>query len=122
MSIRENAVPKSLEVQRTKAKMLPGANDSTRRRRSRIFSSTERPNRMRFSMRFSSQRSSTSVASFMNRSVLWKLAHCADSRSRQRLVADLDDTARQNKRIVVGGYPQRSEWRGPLEEIRRISG
>ena len=37
MSMRETTVPKSLAAQRTKAKMLPGAKLTIRRRRSRIF-------------------------------------------------------------------------------------
>jgi hypothetical protein len=41
---------------------------------------------------------------------------------RQRVVAVVDSEARQNRRMVVGGCPQPREWRGPLEEIRRISG
>ena len=61
--MRDRTVPKSLDVQRTNAKMLPGANDRTRRLRSRTFSETGRPNRTRFSMRFSSHRSSTVVRS-----------------------------------------------------------
>ncbi|MGY3371816.1 hypothetical protein ACVWZL_008941 [Bradyrhizobium sp. GM2.4] len=68
MSIREMTVPKSLDVQRTKAKMLPGANDSTRRWRSIFRSSMMRPNRMRFSIRFSSHSSSTSVRAACRRS------------------------------------------------------
>ena len=36
MSMRETIVPKSFDIQRTNAKMLPGANDRTRLRRSRI--------------------------------------------------------------------------------------
>src|SRR4051812_39205849 len=61
MSMRDWTVPKSLDVQRTKAKMLPGAKDRTRRLRSTIFSETGRPNRTRFSMRFSSHKISTVV-------------------------------------------------------------
>ena len=65
MSMRETTVPKSFDIQRTNAKMLPGANDRTRRRRSRIRSSAARPKRIRFSMRFSSHSSSTCVRSLM---------------------------------------------------------
>ena len=36
--MRDRTVPKSLDVQRTNAKMLPGAKDRTRRLRSTIFS------------------------------------------------------------------------------------
>src|SRR6266478_8047208 len=57
-------VPKSLDAQRTNAHMEPGANERTRRRRSMICSATARPNRTRFSMRFSSHKSSTVVRSF----------------------------------------------------------
>jgi hypothetical protein len=40
ISTRDKTVPKSFDVQRTKAKMLPGAKDRTRRLRSRICSET----------------------------------------------------------------------------------
>jgi hypothetical protein len=43
--------------------MLPGANERMRRFRSMICSDTARPNRIRFSMRFSSHKSSTVVRS-----------------------------------------------------------
>src|SRR5579885_3307086 len=61
MSTRDTTVPKSFEAQRTKAKMVPGAKLSTRRRWSRIVSSTSRPNLIQCSIRFSSQVSSTRV-------------------------------------------------------------
>ncbi len=61
--MRDRTVPKSLDVQRTNAKMLPGAKDRMRRLRSRKLSDTARPNRTRFSMRFSSHKSSTVVRS-----------------------------------------------------------
>jgi hypothetical protein len=78
---------------------------------------------MRFSMRFSSQKSSTSVTSVMKRSELWKAAGCrAGARLRQRIVAALSRQAWLNRRTALDGYPQLREWRGPLEEIRRISG
>jgi len=38
ISIRDKTVPKSLDVQRTNAKTLPGENERTRRLRSRTFS------------------------------------------------------------------------------------
>src|ERR1700761_393247 len=62
--MRDSTVPKSLDVQRTKAKMLPGVKDRTRRLRAKIRSETGRPNRIRFSIRFSSHNSSTVVRSF----------------------------------------------------------
>src|SRR5437016_605504 len=65
MSMRDRTVPKSLEVQRTKAKMLPGVKDRTRRFPLRIRSDTGLPNRIQFSMRFSSHKNSTVVRSLM---------------------------------------------------------
>ena len=63
--MRDRTVPKSLDVQRTKAKMLPGVKDRTRRFPLRIRSDIGLPNRIRFSMRFSSHNSSTVVRSLM---------------------------------------------------------
>src|SRR5258705_9741194 len=63
--MREMTVPKSFEVQRTNEKMLSGANDRIRRRLSRICSSAAWPKHIQFSLRFSSQRSSTWVRSLM---------------------------------------------------------
>jgi hypothetical protein len=57
--MRETTVPKSFDAQRTKAKMLPGAKLTTRRRGSRILSETVFPNLIQCSIRFSSQVSST---------------------------------------------------------------
>ena len=105
MSMRETTVPKSFEVQRTKANVLPGANDSTRRLRPRILSSTARPKRIQFSMRFSSQRSSTCVRSLIDR------LHRCPGRPRPGAEG-----------IRSAACAQRPKRRGPLEEIRRISG
>src|ERR1700677_3370295 len=63
MSTREITVPKSLDAHRTNAKTVLGANDRMRRWRSMICSATGRPNRIRFSIRFSSHKSSTVVRS-----------------------------------------------------------
>src|SRR6185437_14679062 len=70
MSMRDWTVPKSLDVQRTKAKMLPGAKDRTRRLRSTTCSETGRPNRTRFSIRFSSHKISTVVRFSVTMSLL----------------------------------------------------
>ena len=62
MSMREMIVPKSLAAQRTKAKMLPGAKLTMRRRRSRIVSSALAAEADPVLDRFSTQVSSTWVS------------------------------------------------------------
>ena len=63
-STGDRVVPKSLDVQRTNAKVLPGGKESTRRWPSMIFSATAWPNRIRSSIRFACHNSSTVVKSF----------------------------------------------------------
>src|SRR5262249_9354645 len=62
ISMREEMVPYSFPAQRTNAKVDPGAKLRTRRRRSRMYSATSRPNRIQFSICFSTQINSTRVS------------------------------------------------------------
>jgi hypothetical protein len=61
-SMREMIVPESFDAHRTNANTLPGAKLTTRVRRLKTRSSAIQPKRIRCSIRFSSQVSSTRVS------------------------------------------------------------
>ena len=129
--MRDKTVPKSLDVQRTNAKMLPGANDrdASIAVQDLLRDGATKPNAVLDAL-FEPEKFDLREISSCSRSEFWKLSDClAAVRLRRRIVAGLNNQAWLDRRTDLDGLPQRIESarsvrRNPkdfwLEELRRL--